>query len=153
MQTTENLERPETNGAGGAAIEVRGLVKRFGDLVAPMRRSSLLISFGTARFVLMVVEILILVSAAIWLLGVPLRGSLFSFAVICLLGSMSFAAFGIMIASRARTMEGISGLMNLAMMPMWLFSGVFFSAERFPEATQPFIAALPLTALNDALRV
>jgi len=39
------------------------------------------------------------------------------------------------------------------MMPMWLFSGVFFSAERFPEATQPFIAALPLTALNDALRV
>jgi len=38
------------------------------------------------------------------------------------------------------------------MMPMWLFSGVFFSYERFPAIIQPFIKVLPLTALNDALR-
>ena len=38
------------------------------------------------------------------------------------------------------------------MMPMWLLSGVFFSSERFPDAVQPLIHALPLTALNDALR-
>ena len=42
--------------------------------------------------------------------------------------------------------------MNLAMFPMWIFSGVFFSNERFPDALQPFIQILPLTALNDALR-
>jgi len=35
---------------------------------------------------------------------------------------------------------------------MWIFSGVFFSYERFPQLAQPFITALPLTALNDALR-
>jgi ABC-type multidrug transport system permease subunit len=35
---------------------------------------------------------------------------------------------------------------------MWVFSGIFFSTERFPAALQPFIQALPLTALNDALR-
>jgi ABC-type polysaccharide/polyol phosphate export permease len=31
-------------------------------------------------------------------------------------------------------------------------SGVFFSADRFPKGAQPFIQALPLTALNNALR-
>jgi ABC-type polysaccharide/polyol phosphate export permease len=35
---------------------------------------------------------------------------------------------------------------------MWLLSGVFFSTANFPEAMQPFIAVLPLTALNDVLR-
>jgi len=37
-------------------------------------------------------------------------------------------------------------------MPMWIFSGVFFSADRFPDMLQPFIRALPLTAVIDALR-
>jgi ABC-type multidrug transport system permease subunit len=59
---------------------------------------------------------------------------------------------GLLIASRVKTIEGASGLANLLMMPMWLLSGVFFSSERFPDAAQPFIRALPLTAVNDALR-
>jgi len=42
--------------------------------------------------------------------------------------------------------------MNLAMLPMWVLSGVFFSAENFPKQVQPIIQALPLTATNDALR-
>jgi ABC-2 type transport system permease protein len=33
-----------------------------------------------------------------------------------------------------------------------VLSGVFFSAERFPQVLQPFIQSLPLTALNDSLR-
>jgi ABC-type polysaccharide/polyol phosphate export permease len=35
---------------------------------------------------------------------------------------------------------------------MYLFSGVFFSSERFPNSVQPFIQALPLTQLVSALR-
>jgi len=42
--------------------------------------------------------------------------------------------------------------MNLVMLPMWIFSGVFFSSSRFPDAVQPVIRALPLTAVIDALR-
>jgi ABC-type polysaccharide/polyol phosphate export permease len=38
------------------------------------------------------------------------------------------------------------------MLPMWLMSGIFFSSERFPGFLQPFIQALPLTALINALR-
>ena len=84
--------------------------------------------------------------------GVQVRGSLPRLIVICLLSSLSFAALGLLIASRAQTIEGASGLMNLAMLPMWIFSGVFFSASRFPDTIQPLIQALPLTAVIDALR-
>ena len=55
-------------------------------------------------------------------------------------------------ASRAKTFEAISGLINLAIVPMWILSGVVFSSANFPDVIQPFIQALPLTALNDALR-
>ena len=69
-----------------------------------------------------------------------------------MLTSLSFSALGLLIASRAKTMEAASGLMNLVMLPMWILSGVFFSATRFPALIQPFVRALPLTAAIDALR-
>jgi len=68
------------------------------------------------------------------------------------LGSLSFSALGLLIASRARTIEAVSGLMNVVLMPMWILCGVFFSAQRFPDAMQPFIKLLPLTAFIDGLR-
>ncbi|HEX6639633.1 MAG TPA: ABC transporter permease, partial [Thermoanaerobaculia bacterium] len=69
-----------------------------------------------------------------------------------LVGGAAFSGIGVLIASRVSTLEAISGLMNVVMMPMWICSGVFFSYERFPDAAKPIIRALPLTALNDALR-
>ena len=65
---------------------------------------------------------------------------------------MTFSGLGLLVASRAKTIEAVSGLMNLVMVPMWMFSGIFFSSERFPEAIQPIIKLLPLTPLIDALR-
>jgi ABC-type polysaccharide/polyol phosphate export permease len=88
-----------------------------------------------------------------WLLfGVEVKGSILLLLVTCLLGAMSFCGMGLLIASRATTVEGASGLANLVLMPMWILSGVFFSSERFPDVVQPIIKALPLTALNQALR-
>jgi len=84
--------------------------------------------------------------------GVPMRGSVVNLAVLVLIGAMCFAGLGLLTASRARTMEMVSGLMNLIMLPMWILSGVFFSSANFPAVMQPLIKALPLTALNDALR-
>jgi ABC-type polysaccharide/polyol phosphate export permease len=71
---------------------------------------------------------------------------------VSLLGALVFSGLGLLAAARPRTIEGVSGLMNLVMVPMWIFSGIFFSTDRFPSSAQPFVQALPLTALNDALR-
>jgi ABC-type multidrug transport system permease subunit len=101
---------------------------------------------------MLIIEVGVLLGFAALVFGVPIRGSVLVLGVVCLLSALAFSALGLLIASRAQTVEGVSGLMNLVMLPMWIFSGVFFSASRFPDALQPFIQALPLTAVNDALR-
>jgi ABC-type multidrug transport system permease subunit len=101
---------------------------------------------------LLVVEVAVLVGFGVLLFRVPVRGSLWSLGAVCLLSSLSFSALGLLLASRAKTIEAASGLMNLVMMPMWIASGVFFSSQKFPDMMQPFIKALPLTAAIDALR-
>ena len=126
------------------------LLKRF--MATPMSRVEYLASFLISRFSLLVIEVMLLVGFASLVFGVPLRGSLLQLAAICMLGALSFCALGLLVAARPRTIEGANGLMNLAMVPMWILSGVFFSAENFPRVIQPFIQALPLTAVNDALR-
>lgn len=133
-----------------ADIRRRKFLRRM--LVTPMRRSSFFLSFIFSRLVFLTIELFVLTAFGAWALGVPFRGDLLSYLVVCLLGAAVFAGLGILTASRVRTIEGASGLMNFIMMPMWLASGVFFSYERFPDALHPLIQLLPLTALNDALR-
>jgi len=117
-----------------------------------MNRGSFLASFMCSRLVFLAMELTVLALFGAFILGVPFRGDVVSFVVIATLGAFMFAGMGLLTASRAQTIEGVSGLMNLVMVPMWLGSGVFFSYERFPEAIQPALRLLPLTALNDALR-
>lgn len=137
---------------GFAIVDARrkNLMKRL--VATPMPRHYYLLSFLLARLFLLVVEVGVLVGFGALIFGVPIRGGVLDLAVLCLLGSFSFCAFGLLLASRARTIEAVSGLMNVTMMPMWIVSGVFFSAQRFPNALQPLIKALPLTAVIDALR-
>ncbi len=128
----------------------RRVLKRL--VATPMRRTDYLLSQILGRLVFLVPEIVLLGGFGWLVFDVPMRGSLILFLSLCLLGAMSFCGLGLLIASRVRTIEGASGLANLAMVPMWLLSGIFFSAQRFPDSFQPLIRALPLTALNDALR-
>jgi len=128
----------------------RKLMKRI--VATPMPRQLYLLSFLPWRMMLLVVEVGVPVGFGVIAFGVPLRGSLVDLTLISIVGSLAFSALGLLIASRARTIEAISGILNVVMMPMWILSGVFFSADRFPDAVQPFIRALPLTALVDALR-
>jgi ABC-type polysaccharide/polyol phosphate export permease len=103
--------------------------------------------------IFLILEIVTLLGFGHWAFGVPLRGSLATLLLICLLAAVSFGGLGLLSASRARTTEAVSGIMNFIMLPMWIFSGVFFSSANFPHAVQPFIKLLPLTAVNDALRL
>jgi ABC-type multidrug transport system permease subunit len=139
-------------GLGFSIVDARRrhLMKRI--LATPMPRHHYLLSYLFWRMLLLVFEVGVPVGFGVIAFGVPVRSSVFTLAGICMLGSLSFSSLGLLIASRARTIEAVSGLMNLVMMPMWILSGVFFSAQRFPETVQPFIRALPLTALIDALR-
>ena len=98
------------------------------------------------------IEVAVFLGFAWLVFGVPFRGPLWELAAVCVLTSLTFSALGLLVASRAKTMEAVSGLMNLVMFPMWILSGVFFSASRFPATVQPLIQALPLTAAINAMR-
>ena len=139
-------------GIGFAIVDARKkkLLKRL--IATPMSKAEYLASFLFFRLSLLVIEVATLIGFGALVFGVPLRGSFVQLVAICVLSSLAFGGMGLLVASRARTVEGASGLMNLVMLPMWVFSGVFFSSGNFPQAAQPFIQALPLTAVNDALR-
>jgi ABC-2 type transport system permease protein len=139
-------------GMGFAIVEARQkkLLKRL--VASPMPRWQYMASFIFSRLAMLVIEVIVFVGFARLAFGVPLRGSLLDLGIICLITSLAFSALGLLVASRAKTMEAASGLMNLVMLPMWILSGVFFSATRFPAVIQPIVRALPLTAAIDALR-
>jgi ABC-type multidrug transport system permease subunit len=128
----------------------RGLLKRL--VATPMRKRHYLLGQMLGRMVFLIPEVAVLVGFAHVAFGVPVNGSLAALALIACLGAMAFTGIGLLVAARPRTIEGVSGLMNFVMLPMWIFSGVFFSPSRFPDAILPVIRLLPLTALNDALR-
>lgn len=128
----------------------RKLLKRL--VATPMRRRDFLLSQLLGRLVFLAFEVALLLGFAWVVFDVRIRGAIVLVAGLSLLGAFSSAGLALLVAARAKTVEGVSGLLNLVMLPMWILSGVFFSTANFPDAMQPFIKALPLTALNDALR-
>ncbi|WP_338873605.1 ABC transporter permease [Myxococcus stipitatus] len=133
-------------------VAMRGgkLLKRLAG--TPMSRTYFFLSFLLARTAFAVLEVVFFCLFARWLFGVPMFGGYGAFLAVGLLGSMCFASLALLVSIRARNEESVGGLVNLISMPMMFLSGVFFSSENFPGWMQPFIRALPLTALNDSLR-
>ena len=147
-----NLMNSGMWGVGFALVEMRQrkLLKRF--VATPMRRSDFLLALTSSRLVLMVIEVGLLLGFGVLVFHMRVQGSILSVILLGSIGAVAFGGVGLLTACRAQKIESVSGLINLVMMPMWIFSGVFFSYDKFPAMAQPFIKALPLTALNDALR-
>jgi ABC-type multidrug transport system permease subunit len=139
-------------GVGWVVVEDRQkkLLKRLA--ATPMRRGEYLAAFLFMRLLFLVVEAPVLIGFGMLAFGVPLRGRVVDLAALCGLGALAFAGLGLLVGSRARNSQTVAGLINLVMMPMFILSGVFFSARNFPAVMQPLVRALPLTALNDGLR-
>jgi ABC-2 type transport system permease protein len=147
-----NLMNSGMWGIGFALVDMRQrkLLKRY--LATPMRRTDFLLALSSSRLVLMLIEVALLLGFGVLVFHMRVLGSLLTILLIGTVGALSFGGLGLLTASRAQKIETVSGLINVVMLPMWVFSGVFFSYERFPAILMPFIKALPLTALNDALR-
>ena len=139
-------------GIGFVLVDMRArkLFKRL--MASPMNRGDFLRAMMVSRLLFLIPEMFSLLVVARWLFGVPVEGSWALLIVVVLFGATAFAGIGLLIASRTEKTETASGLVNLVAMPMWLFSGVFFSATNFPAWAQPFVQALPLTQLINALR-
>src|SRR6266853_1410457 len=147
-----NLMNSGMWGIGFALVDMRQrkLLKRF--VATPMRRSDFLMALTSSRLVLMIIDVALLLGFGVLVFHMRVLGSILTILLLGAIGAVAFGGLGLLTASRAQKIESVSGLINLVMMPMWIFSGVFFSYDKFPAMAHPFIKALPLTALNDALR-
>lgn len=128
---------------------VKKLLRRL--VVTPMLRSEFLLAYLLSRLALVLFDAIVIALFGVLCFGVPVRGPILLLIAIVLLGGIAFSGLGLLIGSRARSIEAVSGLMNLVMLPMWLLGGSFFSNEDF-GFLQPLVDALPLTHLNAALR-
>ena len=139
-------------GVGYTAVDlrIRKVLKRLS--ATPMRHGDFLLSLLASRMLFLALEAVAILAFGRYVFGMPIQGDPFSIAALCFLGGCSFSAISLLTGARAEKLETVSGLMNAVQVPMWIASGVFFSADRFPAATQPLIQALPLTQLNNALR-
>jgi ABC-type multidrug transport system permease subunit len=131
-------------------FRIAKLLKRF--VATPMPRRDFLLAVVGARLTFLLPDLTVLLLLGVLMFHMPVRGNLVLVILVDVFGGLAFAGIGLLVACRASTTEAVSGLMNLVMVPMYLFSGVFFSSDRFPDAAQPFIQALPLTQLVTALR-
>ncbi|HXG87415.1 MAG TPA: ABC transporter permease [Vicinamibacterales bacterium] len=128
----------------------RKLLKRL--VATPMSRGDYLLAHVLSRLVFLALESIVLIGFSTVVFGVVVRGSMVTLGVVAITGALSFGGLALLVSSRVRTIEAVSGLLNLVMLPMWVLSGVFFASTNFPDAMQPVIQTLPLTALIDALR-
>ena len=143
-------QREAANRIGVSDRWVRKLLKRM--VASPMRKREFLLAQLLARLIFLAPEVAVPLAFGVLAFGMPFNGRLGALIVVVAAGALAFGAIGLLLGSRPRTFEAVSGLMNVVMLPMWLLCGVFFSTSNFPEAFQPVIQALPLTALVDALR-
>ena len=139
-------------GVGFAIVymRIRKLLKRM--VATPMRRSHFLLAIMISRLLFMIPGIFVILIFAWLVFDVRTQGTFLNVAIFVLIGAFTFSGIGLLVACRADTIETVSGLMNAVMLPMWVFSGVFFSSENFPDFMQPLIRLLPLTPLIDGLR-
>jgi ABC-2 type transport system permease protein len=131
-------------------MRVRKLFKRL--MATPMRHSDFLLSMVISRLLFLIPEMTSLLLIGYLAFDLPIRGSIFTLALVIFAGAAAFAGLGLLLGSRTEKTETASGLINLVLLPQYILSGVFFSSTNFPDAAQPFIKALPLTQLIDALR-
>jgi ABC-type multidrug transport system permease subunit len=131
-------------------MRIGKLLKRF--VATPMPRKDFLLALLGTRLTFLMPDLAVLLLLGTLMFRMPIRGSVGLVILVDVVGALAFAGIGMLVACRTSTTEAVSGLMNLIMLPQYLFSGVFFSSERFPNSAQWFIQALPLTQLVNAMR-
>ena len=131
-------------------MRTQNLLRRLS--VTPLTRGEFLFGYLLGRFVLVIPEAIVIALFGMVLWGVPFRGSWLAFLLVVAVGGFAFAGLGCLLASRARTTEGVAGLMNLCQLPMWMLGGSFFANDTLQGPIRWAAEVMPLTHVNRALR-
>lgn len=126
------------------------LIRRM--VATPMKKSNFLIALIIARFIMNVIEALLLFLFSWLYFGTSIQGNLFALLVVFIAGNIAFSGIAVLISSHTSNPEIGNGLINAIVTPMMVISGIFVSYHNFPDWTLPVIRNLPLTMLADSVR-
>jgi len=122
---------------------------------SPVSKTNIVIgeSLGRVLFQLLIVIVLILFGKYAYNFTLA-NGftTFFELLIISALALIVFMGFGFFVSSVAKNQNVIPIYANLFMFPEYFLSGTFFPKTVLPQKIHWLIEALPLTALNDALR-
>lgn len=122
-------------------------------LVSPVKPLFIILAKAVPYFVLSFVNLVTILLLSVYVLGVPVAGSLFWLVVVSLLFIFVSLALGLLISTVTHTQVAamlVSGLM--LMMPTMLLSGMIFPIESMPAILQAISAVLPARWYIQAVR-
>ena len=122
-------------------------------LVSPVKPLFIILAKAVPYFVLSFVNLTTILLLSVYVLDVPVAGSLFWLVVVSLLFIFVSLALGLLISTVTRTQVAamlVSGLM--LMMPTMLLSGMIFPIESMPVILQAISAVLPARWYIQAVR-
>ncbi len=121
-------------------------------VATPMRKSYFLLSLITVRFLMNVIESVLLFLFTWLAFDIKIQGNAAALLAIFIAGNFAFAGIAIFISAYTANTEVGNGLINAVVMPMMVLSGVFFSYHNFPDWSIPVIQKFPLTMFADGIR-
>lgn len=139
-------------GVGFVIVRYRknGVLKRL--KATPVSALTFVSAQAASRLVIVVVTSIVVYTGTNLFLHFVMNGSYLTLLLLTTLTILCMIAVGLVFASRLRSEELTSGLMNLITLPMLIFSGLFFSLEGAPEIIQRASRAFPLTHFVEAAR-
>ncbi|MFW5419295.1 ABC transporter permease [Nocardiopsis sp. CNT-189] len=141
-----------TGQAIGTGFERRyGVLKRLG--ASPLSRFGLLAAKTLAVLAVEALQFLVIGATAVLLGWRPAAdpAGLAYCLLLVLLGTAAFSSLALLMAGTLRA-EATLAAANLVYVVLLGLGGVVFATDRFPDAVQPLLQALPVTALAEGLR-
>ena len=139
-------------GSGFNVVEFRrrGILKRL--FVTPIKPIDFVIAIVIARMVIVLGQLSIIFSFALFILDANIVGSIFNLYFVIMLGVLMFLTLGFSLGSLAKSQESVGVMATIFIYPQLVLSGVFFPLESLPLFIQPFAEILPLSLVADAMR-
>jgi ABC-2 type transport system permease protein len=122
-------------------------------LVSPMRPIYIILAKAVPYLALSAVNLATIILVAVYILQVPVAGSLFWLSVISLLFVITALALGLLISTLVKTQVAAmlaSGM--VLMMPTTLLSGMMFPIESMPGVLQGLSAVIPARWYIEAVK-
>jgi len=130
------------------------VLKRF--FATPIRRPYIILGEALSRLIFQLLGSSVIIVIGHFVFGFTLINGIWTaleMLLLSALGLIVFMGFGFVVSGIAKSENVIPPIANIITLPQFLLCGTFFPIDAFPKWLQIISKALPLTYLNDALRM